>query len=328
MHGENIPAAMVEDMGIMKATVSDAGNVVECGSRRHRPKHAQGRTLEVILAAVVTIVLCAAYLVYGAALGNGMAQAATTSASPSSSGSTASSSAASSSSSEATVSDSITDTQNLLGGDLSSVSDAIAQTKKETGVSVRLLYLANFDDNKNPNKWTSELLESLDPEPNTVMLAVASQDGNLVVAVSSNSDEWLRKQSTVDDLSKAALNPIVSKSTPDWGASAKDMMNAIVQEKKTSTNTSTVWIGVGIFAAVLAILAILAIVVTVVRRRAAGKGSDSHRHTHRGERKNAGMSFRRSSKSRHARHGGNSAESESGHDGTNNTESSQTTSSL
>ena len=43
-------------------------------------------------------------------------------------------------------------------------------------------------------------MESLDPKPNTVLLAVASNDGNLVVAVSSNSDEWLKKKSTVDAL--------------------------------------------------------------------------------------------------------------------------------
>lgn len=37
--------------------------------------------------------------------------------------------------------DSITDTENLLGDSVNRVSDAIDQTKKQTGVSVRLLYI-------------------------------------------------------------------------------------------------------------------------------------------------------------------------------------------
>ncbi|MFT8531483.1 TPM domain-containing protein [Bifidobacterium aquikefiri] len=314
-------------MGIMDITDNGHGNVVECAAHKDAARRRGSDVAVRICVAVMASVLALVAAISLVMLSSNPALAATSSASPSASDSS-STNASSSSSSSATISDAITDTQNLLGGDLSSVTDAITRTKKETGVTVRLLYLANFDDSKNPNTWTSQLLESLDPQPNTVMLAVASQDGNLVVAVSSNSDEWLKKQSTVDDLSKAALNPIVSQSTPDWAASAKDMMNAIVQEKKTSTTTSTVWVGVAIFAAVLLLLAIVTLVVTIMRRRHAGKESGGHRHSHRGERKNTGMSLRKSSRSRHARHGRNSAESESRQDGTNNTESSQGTSSL
>lgn len=296
-------------------------NVVKHGEQVRIQRHNINRTCTCMLSCFIALGSLFCALFAASALSGNTAMAATTSAAPSSSDASSQSST-----STATVSDSITDTQNLLGADLSSVSDAIQRTKKNTGVSVRLLYLANFDDNKNPNQWTSQLLESLDPAPNTVMLAVASQDGNLVVAVSSNSDEWLKKQSTVDDLSKAALDPIVSKSSPDWAASAKDMMNAIEQEKKTSTTTSTVWVGVAIFAAVLVVLAILAIVVTVVRKRKAGKGAATH--SHRGERKKTGMSLRSSSKSRHARHERNFAESESNTDATKNSDSYQGTSSL
>lgn len=105
-----------------------------------------------------------------------------------------------------TATDDITDTQNLLGSNVSEITDAINQTKKETGVTVRLVYLDSFNAKGKPDKWVSALLESLNPKPNTVMLAVASNDGNLVVAVSSNSEEWLKKKSTVDALSDAAQN--------------------------------------------------------------------------------------------------------------------------
>ena len=108
-----------------------------------------------------------------------------------------------------TATDDITDTQNLLGSNVSEITDAINQTKKETGVTVRLVYLDSFNAKGKPDKWVSALLESLNPKPNTVMLAVASNDGNLVVAVSSNSEEWLKKKSTVDALSDAAQKPLM-----------------------------------------------------------------------------------------------------------------------
>ena len=123
-----------------------------------------------------------------------------------------------------TATENITDTENLLGSNVAEITDAISATKQETGVTVHLLYLASFNTEEKPAKWASALLESLDPKPNTVLLAVASNDGNLVVAVSSNSDEWLKKKSTVDALSDAAQKPLM-ESTPDWSKSATDMMD-------------------------------------------------------------------------------------------------------
>ena len=118
----------------------------------------------------------------------------------------------------------------------------------------------------------SALLESLNPKPNTVMLAVASNDGNLVVAVSSNSEEWLKKKSTVDALSDAAQKPLM-ESDPDWAKSATDMMNQISVQKKTSTSSRTIWIGVGGFAGALLLLVVLLVVFHILRK----KGVIGHR---------------------------------------------------
>jgi hypothetical protein len=107
-----------------------------------------------------------------------------------------------------TVTDNITDTQNLLGDNVGAVTDAIKKTKKESGVDVRLLYVDTFGDVSNPERWASDVLESTKPAPNTVMLAIASGDGNLVVVVSPKSDEWLSSKKTADELSKAALDPL------------------------------------------------------------------------------------------------------------------------
>lgn len=174
-----------------------------------------------------------------------------------------------------TVTDNITDTQNLLGDNVGAVTDAIKKTKKESGVDVRLLYVDTFGDVSNPERWASDVLESTKPAPNTVMLAIASGDGNLVVVVSPKSDEWLSSKKTADELSKAALDPLTSKDTPDWSGSAIAMMNRLDTLSQTSTSSGTSRIGVGLMIAIpVALLAAVAIVKLLRRRRAAGAIAD------------------------------------------------------
>lgn len=165
-----------------------------------------------------------------------------------------------------TITDNITDTENLLGSNVAEITDAIERTKNDTGVTVRLLYLASFNSDQEPDEWASSLLESLDPDPNTVLLAVASNDGNLVVAVSSNSDEWLKKTSTVEALSDAAQKPLM-ESTPNWAKSATDMMDQIALEKQTSTSSHMKWLGVGGMIAVLVLLVAVIVVFHALRKR-------------------------------------------------------------
>ena len=163
---------------------------------------------------------------------------------------------------------SITDTENLLGSNVTEVTDAIDQLHEQTGVSVRLLYLSSFSAGEGQvDQWASDVLESTDPEPNTVLLAVASHDGNLVVAVSANSDEWLHRQSTVDELSQAALDPLVENDTPDWSASALAMIEQINVVYRTATSPSVIVIGAAALGGVVVILAIVVVVMLIRRRR-------------------------------------------------------------
>ncbi len=180
-----------------------------------------------------------------------------------------------------TITDNITDTENLLGSNVAEITDAIEQTKTDTGVTVRLLYLASFNSDQEPDVWASSLLESLDPDPNTVLLAVASNDGNLVVAVSSNSDEWLKKTSTVEALSDAAQKPLM-ESTPNWAKSATDMMDQIALERQTSTSSHARWLGIGGMVAVLILLVVVILVFQMLRKR------------------NKSLKFRRRSSGRHS----------------------------
>lgn len=170
----------------------------------------------------------------------------------------------------ATITENITDTENLLGANLSDVSDMIATTKKNTGVTVKLLYLADFDEKKDVADWAEKVMTSMNPAPNTVMLSIASNDGRMVVTVSQNSDQWLRDG--VNKMSDAANGPLL-KSKPDWSGSAIAMMKEIQNLKSTSTSSSSMVIGVVVMGVVLVLL-IAVIVATVVirRRRAAGKG--------------------------------------------------------
>lgn len=161
--------------------------------------------------------------------------------------------------------DSITDTENLLGDSVTKVSDMISITKKQTGVSVKLLYLSNFTGNKNPSKWASDLLTSTNPDRNTVLLAVATHDGKLVVAVSSNSDEWLKRKTTVDLLSDAAYRPLISSQGADWSQSAIMLMKQIARSKKTSVTSRTSVVSTIVM--VVIIVALFVLVALILWRR-------------------------------------------------------------
>ncbi len=164
----------------------------------------------------------------------------------------------------------ILDTQNLLGNDIAKVSDAITRTREQTGVQVRLIYVDSFNSTDSPDEWARQTLRSLDPGPNTVLLAVATNDGNLAVVVSPGSDEWLGSQKSVDALSEAASAPLTgvkAGESPDWARSAIDMMDVIAKEKDTATSRSAVSIGVVALVGAVALAAVAVGVVIVVRRR-------------------------------------------------------------
>ncbi|RSX53143.1 hypothetical protein D2E25_1116 [Bifidobacterium goeldii] len=172
-----------------------------------------------------------------------------------------------SSESQPTFSQDIIDPENVLGSDVASVTDAMKKTKDKTGVTVKLSYLTNFSGAKNPDAWAQKALDASDPKPNTVLLAAALNDGRLVVAISSNSDDWLLDKQTASQLSQAALDPIVSGDSPDWSASAIAMMDMIATLKQTSTRKSEVAIGVAAMGGVLVALIAIVVVVTIIRRR-------------------------------------------------------------
>ncbi len=173
-------------------------------------------------------------------------------------------SSSSSTDSGVTITENITDTENLLGSHAAEVTDAIAKTEKETGVHVHLLYLSSFNSQQKPGDWAATVMESMNPKPNTVMLAVASNDGNLVVVVSKNSDKWLLDN--VGKLSDAAQQPLY-ENPPSWSGAATAMMDQIVKSKKASTSSSTVTVGIIIMGVVLVALVIIIVVMVVIRRR-------------------------------------------------------------
>ena len=175
-------------------------------------------------------------------------------------------SSSSSTDSGVTITENITDTENLLGSHAAEVTDAIAKTEKETGVHVHLLYLSSFNSQQKPGDWAATVMESMNPKPNTVMLAVASNDGNLVVVVSKNSDKWLLDNKTVDKLSEAAQQPLL-ENPPSWSGAATAMMDQIVKSKKASTSSSTVIVGIIIMGVVLVALVIIIVVMVVIHRR-------------------------------------------------------------
>ena len=175
-------------------------------------------------------------------------------------------SSSSSTDSGVTITENITDTENLLGSHAAEVTDAIAKTEKENGVHVHLLYLSSFNSQQKPGDWAATVMESMNPKPNTVMLAVASNDGNLVVVVSKNADKWLLDNKTVDKLSEAAQQPLL-ENPPSWSGAATAMMDQIVKSQKASTSSSTVIVGIIIMGVVLVALVIIIVVMVVIHRR-------------------------------------------------------------
>ena len=169
-----------------------------------------------------------------------------------------------------TMTDTITDPQNLLGSDVGSVKDAIKETAEQTGVSVRLLYLPHFYEGVKPETWASRVLESMKPAHDTVMLAVASQDGKLVVAVSSNSQSWLKDQSSVDQLSQAALEPVTKGRNPDWVGSARAMMAQVETLKQNQRHHRIMIVALSV---TVVVLVILVVVVAIWWRRSSRTGA-------------------------------------------------------
>lgn len=159
----------------------------------------------------------------------------------------------------------ITDPQNLLGSQMPRVTDAISSVKEQTGVTVRLLYLTNFTGTNDPDQWAGDTLQSTNPPVNTVLLAVASNDGRLVVAVSHNSEDWLKDRNHVSDLSQAALDPIQKGDNPDWPGSACAMMEKIkvLHEQETSKKPKIVLAS----CVAAGIVVLVALVVLVLHRR-------------------------------------------------------------
>ncbi len=175
-----------------------------------------------------------------------------------------------------TMTDDITDPQNLLGSNVFAVTDKVKQTKADTGVTVRLLYVDSFGETVKPVEFVTQVLESVNPKPNTVLLAVASGDGSLVVASSSNSDEWLREKSTIDALSKAAYDKLATSGEQDWSGAAIAMMDEIAKEKKTDTSSTTAMVGViGMGVTLVALVAVVVVVVVLHRRKARKGETDS-----------------------------------------------------
>lgn len=236
-----------------------------------------GRAISMLRAFVVAI---AAFVAIAVAVGMGMALPAYAD-SASSSSSSSSSSSNSSSSADEQVTDNVTDTQNLLGGNISKVTDAITAVKKQTGVTLKLLYLPSFDTTEKPATWAESVLNSTHPVKNTVMLAVASQDGDLVVVVSSNSDSWLRDSSTVNALSDAALGPIVKNPSPDWAQSAIALADKIISIKQQvdAEPVRRFWIIVAIVVGALVVAAAGYVGYLLYRGRRSKPGKHSGAHS-------------------------------------------------
>jgi hypothetical protein len=171
----------------------------------------------------------------------------------------------------------ITDTQNLLGSGLTRVSDEVETVRRTTGVTVDLLYLPTFDTNMSAQQWAEEQLRSTHPRKNTVMLALASQKGQMVVVVSDNSDQWLRNNGTVSALSDAAAKPL-NAASPDWSGAALSLCDEIVAQYRQAQHAPVrrAWLIFGIVLAVLVVIGLIVLIVVGTRHGLFAHRSGAH----------------------------------------------------
>lgn len=182
------------------------------------------------------------------------------------------------------VGDNIIDSQNLLGGDLDRVNDAINDVYNRTQVTLQLMYIPHFADTTDPEQWATTYIQNTHPAKNTVFMAVASADGNVVVVVSQGSDSWLSNQETVDALTDAALGPLNQKN-PDWAGSAIALSHAIIDQRYPSVGQwiqrhSTIVIAVSIVV-LLALSGIVFALVRYQRRRSVRRQLERRSRSHR-----------------------------------------------
>jgi hypothetical protein len=198
----------------------------------------------------------------------------------------------------------ITDTQNLLGSGLTRVSDEIETVRRTTGVTVDLLYLPAFDTTMSAQQWAEAQLRSTHPRKNTVMLALASQKGQMVVVVSDNSDQWLRNNGTVSALSDAAAKPL-NAASPDWSGAALSLCDEIVAQYRQAQHAPVrrAWLIVGIVLAVLVVIGIIVLIVVGARHGLFAHRSGAHAGAHAGapsRRRGVKRGKKTHSKARHA----------------------------
>ncbi len=196
----------------------------------------------------------------------------------------------------ATAKPAVTDTQNLLGSQGAKIQESLDSLQKDTGVTINLLFVSSFGlkklDKASVGKWANARLAFTKPSRNTLLLAVASQDGQMALAVSKGSDLWLSSQ--VDTtLSDAAAKPL-ARSNPDWSGSVTALIAQIRRVK--SDHDSLPWrIAGGVALAALVIGVIVGIVLFLRWLRKIG--------------------FFTHHEGRHAAHGGSSRYGRKGHKG-------------
>ncbi len=197
----------------------------------------------------------------------------------------------------ATAKPAVTDTQNLLGSQGAKIQESLDSLQKDTGVTINLLFVSSIPDSRSSIKQASasgqtRRLAFTKPSRNTLLLAVASQDGQMALAVSKGSDLWLSSQ--VDTtLSDAAAKPL-ARSNPDWSGSVTALIAQIRRVK--SDHDSLPWrIAGGVALAALVIGVIVGIVLFLRWLRKIG--------------------FFTHHEGRHAAHGGSSRYGRKGHKG-------------
>ena len=134
----------------------------------------------------------------------------------------------------------IVDDSGVLDGDASRVADAISEVQSDSGYTLYVVYVDSFTSPSDAEAWARDVVTAKNMGPREALVAVATEQRNLQVAV--------RDDSRIDDarqeaIYNAAVEPLRGNSDPssaDWAESAVNAAEALGSGRSAgSGNNST-----------------------------------------------------------------------------------------
>ena len=135
----------------------------------------------------------------------------------------------------------VVDDSGVLGGEAAEVTDAITEVQSDTGYTLYVVYVDSFTDPSNATAWARDVVTAKNMGPTEALLAVATEQRNLQVAVLDDSRIDFDRQQAVGEAALETLRASGDPSAEDWAQAAVDAAETLGsgQSAGSSTNSSS-----------------------------------------------------------------------------------------